>query len=58
MDDFIEGLVEKCGLSEEQAKKVAQYITDNSDKIGEWFSGVDSVDDVKELVSGKFKSFF
>ncbi len=35
MEEFIEGLMTKCGLSAEQADKVVEYVKDNADKIPE-----------------------
>jgi len=33
MEDFIEGLMTKVGLSKEQADQVVDYIKDNADKL-------------------------
>jgi hypothetical protein len=35
MEDFIEGLMTKCGLSKEKAEEVVDYIKDNYDKVPE-----------------------
>ena len=33
MEDFIKGLVEKVGISEEQAAKVIDFLKENADKV-------------------------
>lgn len=35
MEEFVEGLMSKCGLSKEKAEQVVEYIKDNYDKVPE-----------------------
>jgi hypothetical protein len=47
MQDMINGLMEKVGLSEDKAKEVVAFLKDNASKIPGWFGdGLDSVKDV------------
>jgi hypothetical protein len=44
MQDMINGLMEKVGLSEEKAKQVVEFFKDNASKIPGWLGdGVDTV---------------
>lgn len=45
MQDMINGLMEKVGLSEDKAKQVVDFFKDNASKIPGWFG--DSLDSVK-----------
>ena len=35
MEEFIEGMMTKCGLSKEKAEEVVEYIKANADKVPE-----------------------
>jgi hypothetical protein len=45
MDEMMQGLKAKAGLSDEQAQKVIQFLQDNKSKIPQWLGGA----------GGKFK---
>ena len=46
MQDMINGLMEKVGLSEDQAKKVVEFLQENATKIPGWLGeGLDTVKD-------------
>jgi len=57
MEDMIEGLVEKCGLSKDQAKKVYSFLKDNASKVPEWLGDMD-LDDIKDKLPGGLKNLF
>lgn len=48
MQDMINGLMEKVGLSEDKAKQVVEFFKENASKIPGWFG--DGLDSVKEMV--------
>jgi hypothetical protein len=43
MEELIQGLITKCGLDEDTAKKVAEFIKENATDIPKWLgkAGVD-----------------
>lgn len=38
MEEMIEGLMSKCGLSKEQADSVFKFLKDNASKVPEWIA--------------------
>lgn len=48
MSDMINGLMEKAGISEGQAKKVMEYLKENASKIPDWLG--DGLDSVKSAI--------
>lgn len=48
--DMINGLMEKVGLDEDQAKKVVEFLKENASKIPGWLGqGLDAVTDTLGL---------
>lgn len=41
MDELLTGLVEKAGLSDEQAAQVVEFLKENAHKVPGWLSGTD-----------------
>ncbi len=58
MEDFVAKLVSKVGISEEQAKGVFEFLKDNAEKVPEWLSESDLVDQVKDKLPGGLGGFF
>jgi hypothetical protein len=52
MEDMISGLIEKCGLSEEQANKVSSFMQDNASKVPEWLGESDAAKDIAKKIPG------
>jgi hypothetical protein len=40
MDELIQGLINKAGLSEDQSRKVVEFLKQNADKVPGWL-GID-----------------
>ena len=51
MEEMIEGLIAKAGLSQEQAEAVVQFLKENADKVPGWL-GVDLKDMASKLPGG------
>lgn len=49
MEEFLNGLKDKVGLSDEQATQVIEFIKDNADKITEFIP----LDDLKDKLADK-----
>lgn len=41
MEELITGLMEKVGLSREKAEKVAEFLSENAEKVPEWLGKSD-----------------
>ena len=52
MEDMISGLIEKCGLSEEQANKVGSFMQENASKVPEWLGESDAAKDIAKKIPG------
>lgn len=48
MQEFIESLVQKTGISPDQAKKVIEFLKANADKLPEWLGS-----DIGKKIAGK-----
>ena len=57
MEEMIEGLVTKVGLSKEQAKKVADFLTENASKVPEWLQS-DTVKNLGKKLPGPLGGMF
>jgi hypothetical protein len=58
MDSIIEGLVEKVGISKEQADKVIEYLKENSGQVVEWLQEKGITDAVKDKLPGGLGGLF
>lgn len=58
MEDFIAKLTAKVGISEEQAKKVFEFLRENADQIPKWLGNIEAVKDLKEKLPGGIGKFF
>ena len=58
MEDFVEGLIEKCGLSKEQAEKVVDYVQDNAPKVMEWLQSSGAAEKLKDALPGGLGKLF
>ena len=52
METFIAQLVEKTGISEDQAKQVVEYVKENWDKIPGWIGQSGAKDAIKDKLPG------
>jgi len=52
MEEMIEGLVSKVGLSKEKAEQVVQFIKDNASRLPEWLGKSDMVKDLAAKIPG------
>lgn len=46
MEEMIEGLMSKVGLSKEKAEQVVEFVKDNASKLPEWLGKSDMVKDI------------
>ena len=53
MEEFVEGLMVKCGLSKEQADQVVDYVRENADKIPELIKDSGVVDMLPDSIGDK-----
>ena len=58
MEDLITGMVEKVGISKEQAEKVIAYLKENSDDVLKWLQEKGAVDAVKDKLPGGLGDLF
>ena len=56
MDELIQGLVNKVGLSEDQSRKVVDFLKQNADKVPGWL-GIDVKALAGKLPGGLGKMF-
>ena len=53
MEEFVEGLMVKCGLTKEQADQVVDYVRENADKIPELIKDSGVVDMLPDSIGDK-----
>ena len=58
MESIIEGLVEKVGISKEQADKVIEYLKENSGQVLGWLQDKGISDAVKDKIPGGLGNLF
>ncbi len=58
MDEMIKGLMAKCGLSEEQATKVFEFLQENSSKVPEWLAQSGLKDQIADKLPGGLGKLF
>lgn len=52
MEEMIEGLMAKVGLSKEKAEQVVEFVKDNASKLPEWLGKSDMVKDIASKIPG------
>lgn len=52
MEEMIEGLMSKVGLSKEKAEQVVEFVKDNASKLPEWLGKSDMVKDIAGKIPG------
>ncbi|MEZ4222935.1 MAG: hypothetical protein R3B13_18475 [Polyangiaceae bacterium] len=52
MDELINGLIAKTGISQEQAEKVVAFLKENAHKVPEWLGGTDIGKSIKDKLPG------
>lgn len=58
MEDLIEGLVTKVGLSKDQAHKVAHFLAENAEKVPEWLGKSDTLKKLGKKLPGPLGDMF
>jgi hypothetical protein len=58
MEEMIEGLITKVGLSKEQAKKVADFLEENASKVPEWLGKSDTLKNLGKKLPGPLGGMF
>lgn len=58
MEDMIEGLMTKVGLSKEQADKVVSFLQDNAHKIPEWLGQNEALKNLGKKLPGPLGGLF
>jgi len=58
MESIISGLVEKAGISKEQAEKVIEYLKEHSDDVLQWLQEKGALDAVKDKLPGGIGDLF
>jgi len=57
MEDFIEKITAKVGISEDQAKQVYEFLQDHAHKVPEWLDS-ESVQQIKDKLPGGLGKLF
>ncbi len=52
MDEMINGLVAKTGISKEQAEKVVAFLKENATKVPGWLGSTDVGQSIKDKLPG------
>ena len=58
MQEMVNGLMKKVGLSEDQAKQVVAYVKENAHKIPEWIGKNDMAKDLAGKLPGGMGDMF
>lgn len=58
MDDLINGLIQKVGLSREQAQSVVTFLKENAHKLPEWLGSTDFGKDLAGKLPGGLGGMF
>jgi hypothetical protein len=58
MEELIEGLMTKCGLSKAQADKVTDFLQENASKIPEWLGKSDTLKNLGKKLPGPLGDMF
>ena len=52
MEEMISGLIEKTGISKEQAEKVVAYLKENASKVPGWLGSSEVGQSIKDKLPG------
>jgi hypothetical protein len=58
MDELVQQLVQRVGISESQAQQVAMFLKENASKIPEWIGGSDLLESLKDKLPGGLGKLF
>lgn len=58
MEEMIEGLMTKCGLSKEKAEKVVDFLQENASKVPEWLGKSDALKNLGKKLPGPLGGMF
>lgn len=58
MEDLVQGLISKVGLSEDKAKEVVAFLKDNAEKVPEWLGSSDVGKKIKDKLPGGLGGMF
>jgi hypothetical protein len=58
MEELIQGLVSKVGLSKDKAQEVARFLQDNASKLPEWLGKSDQLKDLGKKLPGPLGGMF
>jgi hypothetical protein len=58
MEELIEGLISKVGLSKDQAHKVAHFLEENAHKVPEWLGKSDTIKNLGKKLPGPLGDMF
>lgn len=58
MDEFIEQLAAKVGISQEQAQQVVEFLKENAHRIPELLGGDDALQSLKDKLPGGLGKLF
>jgi hypothetical protein len=58
MEEMINGLIQKTGISREQAQSVVQFLKDNAHKVPEWLGSSEAGKDLINKLPGGLGGLF
>ncbi len=58
MEEMVNGLMEKVGLSEDQAKQVVEFVKENAHKIPEWIGDNEMAKGLADKLPGGIGDMF
>ena len=58
MDELIQGLMTKVGLSKEKAEQVAAFLSENASKLPEWLGKSDQLKELGKKLPGGLGGMF
>jgi hypothetical protein len=58
MNELINGLIQKAGLSQEQAQAAVQFLKENAHKLPEWLGSTDMGKDLLGKIPGGLGGMF
>lgn len=58
MEELVQQLVQKVGLSESQAQQVVEFLKANASKIPEWIGGSEMLESLKDKLPGGLGKLF
>lgn len=58
MEELVQQLVQKVGLSESQAQQVVEFLKANASKVPEWIGGSEALESLKDKLPGGLGKLF